>query len=201
MDQFSQSLSALLPRGYAWPRHPDSVLMRVMDGLSASHRELYEFTLSTVQQWLPQTTGTRLAEWESATGLPDLCFGFNQSLESRRSMLMERLRGVQGEYEDSCPGSPAAIASSIEAMGHSAAVVYNKPMRVGRSRVGGRLGALDGRLHVTVTLGTAALPFRVGRSRVGSPLVDLSDQGNLISCFLKRIVPARFEINLVFEGA
>lgn len=169
-----------------------------MDGVSASHRELYDFTHSTVRQWLPQSTGTRLAEWEAATGLPDMCFGFNQTVEDRQAMLLARLRGVQLEYEDSCPGAPGAIVAAIAALGYASTVSYNTPARVGKARVGGRLGALDGRLHITVTLGTPPEPFRVGASRVGAALVDRTDQGPLISCYLKRIVPARFEINLVF---
>jgi uncharacterized protein YmfQ (DUF2313 family) len=198
MDKFSQAFSALLPRGYAWPRDPDSVLMRMMDGVSASHRDLYEFTHSTAQQWLPQHTGTRLAEWEAATGLPDLCFGFSQTVESRQAMLLGRLRGVQLQYGDSCPGAPGAIVAAIAELGFASTVVYNKPARVGLGRVGTRLGALDGRLYITVTLGVPPAPFRVGLARVGTPLVDRTEQGPLISCYLKRIVPARFEINLNF---
>ena len=92
MDKFAQALQALLPTGFAWPRHPKSVLMRVLRGVAAAHAELYQFILATAAQWLPHRTTLRLREWEEACGLPDACFGPGQTEAERRAVLLARLR-------------------------------------------------------------------------------------------------------------
>jgi uncharacterized protein YmfQ (DUF2313 family) len=181
MDKFTQALSSLLPKGYAWPRQPNTVLMRTLEGIAGGHRELYEFTWATVQQWLPDMTSTRLAEWEEAAGLPDMCLGFDQTVQQRQSALVRRLRGVSLPYADSSPAAPGAIEAALAGLGYTAEVRYNFPFRVGVRRVGNRLGALDGRLWLFLTATASASDHTV------------------VSCYLKRIVPARFEINLIFE--
>jgi uncharacterized protein YmfQ (DUF2313 family) len=178
MDQFTQSFSALLPSGYAWPRQPDTVLMRTLQGMAANHLELYKFTLSTIQQWLPQAAATRMAEWEAATDLPDQCLGFNQTLAQRKTNLLAKLGGVQLPYADSSPAAPGVIAAALAKQGVRATVRYNKPMRVGQT-VGRQMGALSGKLYVCVTVGS-------GVNKV------------LIGCYLKRIVPSRFEVDILY---
>jgi uncharacterized protein YmfQ (DUF2313 family) len=196
MDKFWQALASLLPSGFAWPRDPNSTLMRVMRALAVSFHELHEFTRLTVGQWQPHQTITRLAEWEEATGLPDACFGTSQSEDPRRKMLLSRLRGPVLEYTDSSPASPGALVAICAWLGYEATVQYNTPFRCGVHRVGQRLGALDGKLYVTVTLQSTY--FRVGVSRVGDRLLQGLLNGGELACYLRRVVPARYQINVIF---
>lgn len=196
MDKFTQSLSHLLPVGFAWPRDEESVLMSTLHGVAGAFAELDEFITATVFQWQPLTTTLRLAEWEEATGLPDQCFGNDQSEALRRQLLLQRLRPVDLPYEDSSPAAPDVIASFCAAIGYAGVTVsYNWPFRVGR-RVGGRMGALNGVLNVNVP--TDSTPFRVGRNRVGDRLVHRVGVGPELECYLNRIVPARFQINVIY---
>lgn len=196
MDKFTQSLATLLPQGYAWPRDPNSVVMRVMTAKASAFRELHEFTNSTVYQWMPHATASRLSEWEAATGLPDKCFGNNQSADLRRKLLLSRIRGLDLPFENSSPASPGVIATICRDIGYDDVVVrYNTPMRVGQ-RVGRRLGRLNGNLWVFVPVASSL--FRCG-GRVGSRLVSRLGAGPELACYLNRIVPARFAINVVFQ--
>ena len=196
MEKFVQSLANLLPTGFAWPRGQASTLMRVIRGLAASFNEHHEAVSEIVRQWQPATTVNRLAEWEEATGLPDACFGTAQGVPLRRKLLLSRLRTVELFYEDSSPAAPGSIEAICAWLGYAATVRYNTPFRVGRNRVGDRLGALNGRLWVTVTLTT--VPFRVGVSRVGDRLRISALNGGEVACYLKRVAPARFEVNVIF---
>jgi uncharacterized protein YmfQ (DUF2313 family) len=196
MNKFWQALASLLPSGFAWPRDPNSTLMRVMRALAFSFNELHEFTRLTAFQWQPHQTVTRLAEWEECTGLPDACFGLNQDDSTRRKLLLSRLRGPVLTYTDSSPASPGALIAICAWMGYVASVAYNTPFRCGVSRVGQRLGALDGNLYVTVTLQSTY--FRVGASRVGDRLLQGQLNGGELVCYLKRVVPARYQINVIF---
>ena len=196
MEKFLQALACLLPTGFAWPRDPNSVLMKVVRGLAASFSEFHDFVAETVRQWQPATTVNRLAEWEEATGLPDTCFGLNQSEALRRKLLLARLQPIELYYDDSSPAAPESIVAICAWLGYVATVHYNTPFRVGRNRVGQRLGALNGRLWITVTLQTIA--FRVGVSRVGSRLREGTLNGGELACYLQRILPARYEVNVIF---
>jgi hypothetical protein len=81
-------------------------------------------------------------------------------------------------------------------MGYNVEVWYNTPFRVGRNRVGQRLGALDGILNVQVI--RVCEPFRVGEHRVGRRLVECTQDSQDLICYLKRIVPARYDIRTIF---
>lgn len=194
MEKFLQALSYLLPTGFAWPRDPDSTLMRVLRGIAGTFDELHQFTTATVAQWQPHTSVTRLAEWEEATGLPDTCFGPDQTEAQRRKMLLARLRGFQPYYPDSSPAAPGSIEAMCAAVGYTVSVFYNVPFRVGRNHVGDRLGALNGILYVRVSVGLE--PFRVGLNRVGDRLVRTEQDLTPLLCYLRRIVPARYAIDV-----
>ena len=116
-QRFAQALAYLLPPGAAWPRDPSSVWMRVIFGLAAALDELHRFTHQAVAQWQPHSTGTRLVEWEEATGLPDGCFGVTQTVEQRQARLLARLRGFQGAYPDSSPAALAGLEAFAAALG------------------------------------------------------------------------------------
>lgn len=195
-EGFVDSIAAHFPSGHAWPRSPSAVFMAVVRGIARNHAELQDFTMATVQQWQPYTTTLRLGEWEQACGLPDLCLGYGQTFQERRSMLLRTLAGPDLPYVDSSPAAIAVIESVCADIGFPATVRYNTPLRVGRDRIGSRLGALNGRLYVFVD---EVLPiFRVGR-RVGDRLVIGTNRANQLECHLRRIAPARFQINVIFN--
>lgn len=196
MQKFFQARCRLLPTGFAWPRDPLSTLMAVIRGIAGHWAEVHDTITETVRQWQPATTVNRLAEWEEATGLPDACFGLDQDMALRRRLLLSRLRGPTLPYIDSSPCSPGAIEAICASLGYTATVKYNTPFRVGVNRVGDRLGALKGRLWITVTLTTE--PFRVGVNRVGDRLRIGTLNGGELACYLRRIIPARFEVNVIF---
>lgn len=177
--QFGQSLAYLLPPGAAWPRDPGSVWMRLLMSLAASLDELHQFTHQAVAEWQPHSTHTRLAEWEAAVGLPENCFGAMQTQADRQARVLARLRGFAGVYPDSSPATLAGIVAFCAALGFAVSARYNTPFRVGRERVGSRLGANDGRLYLLV------------------PAARSADAASLV-CAIDRVVPARFALVLVF---
>lgn len=197
MDKYGQALQHLLPTGYAWPRDPDSVLMRLMGGLAAAFGDLEALTEAATVAWRPQATRTRLHEWESATGLPDACFGSIQTVDARRGRLLSRLRGPSGFFPDSSPASLRSIENMTANLGYPSVARYNTPFRCGRDRVGHRLGRLDGKLYVT--LQASSTLFRVSRSRAGDRLIDRPASAISLACYLQKYVPARFELNVIFE--
>lgn len=196
-QRFAQALQQLLPTGFAWPRSPRSVLARVLCGIAAAFDELHRFVLATARQWQPHNTTLRLREWEEACGLPDACLGPEQTEGDRRRALLARLRGVQLPYVDSSPAALGVIRGVCAELGYEVQrAAYNTPLRAGVGQVGQRLGQLDGRLYVTVN--TAARPMRAG-DPVGSRLIVGGRDLWPLYCYLRRVVPARYEI-IVLRG-
>ena len=195
LDKFSESLAGLLPQGHAWPRDPGSVLMAVIRSEAADLAQHTEDVHAMVRQWQPHTTVARLAEWESACGLPERCQAGDRTEAQRRQALLRTLRGPVLPLSDSSPAAPQVIADACADIGFEVDVTYNTPMRVGRS-VGSSLGALDGRLYVLVS--SRSEPMRAGIGRAGGRLVDRDLPPTDLTCFLERFVPARYSINPVF---
>lgn len=175
----TQSLSYLLPQGYAWPRDPSSVWMRLIDALATGLQAHDDWVAGTVARWQPHQT-TRLAEWEAACGLPDRCYGADTSDEARRAAVLVRLRGVTRLVEDGSTAAPAAIEALCLSVGALCTVVVNHPFRVGM-RAGGRLG-LNGKMHVHL--------LRHDAAQSSDALLAT------LACLLERVVPCRYAIDL-----
>ncbi len=193
---YRASLARLMPTGFAWPKSKGSAQYA---WLTAKARELSDFeqyVYKTVEQFYPPSTCTRFGEWLQATGLPDVCFP-NASQNLLRTQMLTRLRGLSGlAYDDSSPAAPEAIKALCSEIGYDVDVWYNTPFRVGRNVTGERLGALDGVLNIQVN--RVCEPFRVGKNRVGTRLEVCTQTALDLVCYLKRIVPARFQINTIF---
>ncbi len=197
MDQFVQALQHLLPQGYAWPRDRDSVLMRLLQGLAAALREVDGLTDQAMHDWLPNLTVHRLEEWEAAVGLPDACLLPLDATARRRALVLSKLQGVEGYYEDSSQASPWSLEALSASMGFPATVRYNTPFRVGRDRVGRRVGRLDGVMWIVLHVGD--MRFRVSRNRVGDRLLSRPPEASALACYLGHYAPARFELAVIFS--
>jgi len=197
MDKFQQALQHLLPTGYAWPRDPDSTLMRLLTGFASAFSELQAVVDQETQQWLPHLATRRLAEWEEATGLPSSCYANQPTVKQRRKLLLSRLRGASGFYVDSSPASTAAVEAICANMGLPASVHCHTRFRVGRDRVGRRVGEPDGKIYIV--LASPGEVFRVGRAHVADRLIDRPDVAAL-ACYLALYLPARFELQIIFPG-
>ena len=195
-NRYRSALSRLMPRGFAWPKRNGTAQDAWLQAQASELNAFENFTYRAIEQWWPHQTCTRVDEWAAATGLPDKCFP-NADEIALRGQMLGRLRGVSNlPYDDSSPASPAYLKALCATIGYNVEIWYNTPFRVGRNAVGDRLGALNGVLNVQVI--RICEPFRVGVSRVGSRLVECTQDSQDLICFLKRIVPARFEIRAIF---
>ena len=196
ITQYRSSLMRLMPTGFAWPKHKGTVQYAWIDAWASEFNYFENHAYNTFNQCLPDQTCNRLDEWLKATGLPDECFSGAKRSELRLQML-GRLRGLSGlKYADSSPASPSFIRHLCAEIGYDVEAWYNTPFRVGRNRVGDRLGALDGVLNIRIN--RVCTPFRVGVNRVGDRLVNCTQDSLDLICYLKRIIPARYSIRLFF---
>lgn len=69
-DDFRHALSALLPRGRAWPRDPDSTLQALLAGLAPAFHLSHSAAADLLVDAFPATAEQMLPEWEATLGLP-----------------------------------------------------------------------------------------------------------------------------------
>jgi uncharacterized protein YmfQ (DUF2313 family) len=91
-NDYAGALALLLPQGIAWPREPESVLMRVMRGLA----QIFGFVDARAADLLetesdPRKTIELLPDWERAWGLPDPCYRQAQTIDQRHALLMLKM--------------------------------------------------------------------------------------------------------------
>lgn len=91
-DDYAESFQALLPQGQAWPRHNESVLMRVVRGLCKIWGD-FEIRASLLLEIEsdPRKTIELLPDWERNWGLPDPCYEAPQTIPERQLALVMRM--------------------------------------------------------------------------------------------------------------
>lgn len=194
--RYRKSIERLMPRGFAWPKHGTSAQAAWIKAQAEDLNEFETFTYRTIEQWWPHQTCSRVLEWAKATGLPDKCFPDADEIGLRGQML-GRLRGVSNlPYDDSSPACPEYIKALCATIGYTVEVWYSWPFRFGRERFGDRFGLLNGVLNIQVV--RVCEPFRFGEHRFGRRFIECTQDSLDLICFLKRIVPARYQIRTIF---
>jgi uncharacterized protein YmfQ (DUF2313 family) len=199
-DDYTSALASLLPVGQAWPREPESVLMRAVRGLA----NIFGFVDSRAADLLeresdPRTTIDLMPEWERAFGLPDKCLAEPLTIGDRRAALLTRITMMGGQSREFF----IALAGAI---GYTIYITEYRPFMVGIDRVGDNrdfntgepdyfFGPPENRFYWTVHVGGARLTwFRVTASETGiDPHLRIGLATDL-ECLLRRYKPAHTEI-------
>lgn len=206
-DDYAEALAALLPTGPAWPRYPDSVLMRLVSGLA----QIWGLVDGRAADLLeresdPRTTLELLDDWERNWGLPDPCFAQGHTIGERQQILVEWMTLEGGQSRAFFIGMAARIGYAIR-------ITEYAPFMCGISECGDtrdafgdwrwQLGPPEIRFNWTVHVDTARLTwFRVGGGG-GELGVDHHLEIGLaldLECMLRRWKPAHTEVLMDYSG-
>jgi uncharacterized protein YmfQ (DUF2313 family) len=185
---FAAALHALLPRGLAWPREPETVQARVVAGLSAIVAALHARAGDLSEREAdPSQAFDLLPDWERAFGLPDPCVGEGQTMQDRRAALLARIASGGGQ-------SRAYFIAVAAALGYDVTIEEFRPFVAG-DRAGDPCRDSSWRFTWLVRAPAATVTvFRAGQSAAGEPL---RAWGNArLECVLGRLRPAHS--NLLF---
>jgi len=208
-DDYARAFLTLLPQGQAWPRHPESVLVRACNGLS----DYWGFVDGRAADLLetesdPRLTIELLPDWERNWGLPDPCFfGTQQTMADRRRILMLKMTLLGGQSRE-------FFVHIMSLLGYEITISEYAPYMTGISRVGDTsreeaeagghagnmrwyLGPEEMRFYWAIGVGQVNLTwFRTGPIG-GECGVDphlTIGLGGAVPCFLDRIKPAHTQI-------
>lgn len=129
-DDYGEALGSLLPQGPAWPRRRDSVVMRVVRGLSQIWG-LFETNAAKLLEIEtdPRITLDMLPDWERNFGLPDDCYAEPQSIGERQLALVTRMT-IEGAQ------SRAFFIEQALAIGYTITITEYRPFMCGIDRCG-----------------------------------------------------------------
>jgi uncharacterized protein YmfQ (DUF2313 family) len=163
-DDYAAAMANLLPRGRAWPRDPDTNLMRLMGALAPTYQRNGATAAALVADIFPRTTTALIPEWEETLGLPDPCSPLNPTTEQRRAAILAKFIASGGQ-------SAPYFISVAAALGYTITVTNYSPQTWA-------IGAGQ----------TTVSYFAVGQSTVGDPLASWGNA--ILECRLKQIKPA-----------
>lgn len=185
---YTQALTALLPRGRVWPKDPASVQSGLMSGLAPTFQRLDARAQTLLVDAFPATTTELLPEWESSLGLPDPCDGPGQTVDQRRAQVLNKFVSAGGQ-------SVPYFLGVLARLGYpTASIKQYAPFRIGIDVVGAPLYDLPWIYHWTINLPTLSVfPFLIGISTIPGPLFAISDQA--VFCVIDDLKPAHTTVD------
>ncbi|VWB75918.1 tail protein [Burkholderia lata] len=189
---FASALSALMPRGLAWPRDPSSVMGQSIAALApvwARHVAANNYLLVDA---FPSTAVELLPEWESTLGLPDPCAGESPSLAQRQAQVVARFTNGGG-------ASVSYFVGYAKNLGFDVTISEFTPFRVGQHAAGDSVG-VEGWAHTwrINAPSTTINFFRAGRSSAGEPLESWGNA--VLFCEMNALKPAHTLILVANPG-
>jgi uncharacterized protein YmfQ (DUF2313 family) len=128
-EDMTQVLADLLPPGIAWPREPDSALMRTMAGLAEEFARVLARDCDLLTESYPGTATETITDWERICGLPDECNGPLETLQERRAAVLAKLAMRGGQSREYYIEGAAALGFEI-------AIKEFRPLIVDEGRAG-----------------------------------------------------------------
>jgi uncharacterized protein YmfQ (DUF2313 family) len=213
-DDYTVPFAALLPRGAAWPREPDTVLMSLIGGLAQIWGQPVDARAADLleRESDPRATIELLSDWERNWGLPDPCFGDQVSIAERQTMLVMKMTMLGGQ-------SRAFFYSIAAQLGYTITISEFAPFMAGVSQCGDtsnlqrlrgdysvghmrwEIGPPEIRFYWTVHVGAVRLTwFRCGSGQCGiDPMVRIGLATDL-ECLMRRYAPAQTQVIFDYSG-
>lgn len=191
-EQYLHAFLALLPRGRAWPKEPDSNLTKTIAALMPTYELNGQRAADLVQDIFPASTAELLSEWEATVGLPDPCQGVSPTLEARRNQVVARFTNTGGQ-------SVGHLVKFAADLGYPITITEYAPSRAGLMRAGEELIGQDATFAMKATAPLNNMRyFHAGNASAGEAL---STWGNaVLECELNSIKPAHTTINFTYSS-
>jgi uncharacterized protein YmfQ (DUF2313 family) len=162
-------LGDLLPRGAAWPRDPETVLMRFFGAAADEWARIHGRDCALIAEAYPCGSHELLAEWERVLGLPDACLEDLAATEAmRQAAVCAKLGEVGGQ-------SISYFVTLAARWGFTVSITDGPPLAPH---------------HWTITVSSKPVAHvTVGCWRIGEPRCTLLEQ-EVLECIIRRAAPA-----------
>lgn len=100
IEHYQHALLALLPKGVAWTKDPDSQLGKLMAGIAEEFTRIDQRAVEILNESLPSQAIETFEEWEAEYGLPDPCSGIDPTFQERLIALIQTYKMRGGQSRD-----------------------------------------------------------------------------------------------------
>jgi uncharacterized protein YmfQ (DUF2313 family) len=182
-DEWTRMLLDLLPVGWAWPREPETTLMRFWSAVAIEPTRIQARDCDLLAESYPCGAVELLPEWEAAVGLPNECTELIQWTLAERQALVCAWLAMQG-------GQSIAYFTALAALfGYTITIdEHIPPARAGAAQAG---CATAGSCPFWWTVAVDDVPRttpRAGCTRAGEP--PCGSGASIIECLLRLFAPA-----------
>jgi len=180
-SDYQNAMLALMPRGRAWSKDPDSVQSIVFSALSRVYERSTSDAINLLTDAFPVSAVSMLPEWEATLGLPDICDGIDPAYQARQSHVVAKFAGTGGQ-------SIPYLSGYASKLGYTVTTTEFSPFRFGRS-FGQLLNGDDWAyaLQINAPLFSEQI-FSLGSSGFGEPFASWSNA--TLECVMREIAPA-----------
>lgn len=198
--EYGVELVMHLPPGRAWPREPDSVLVRFLYGVAEPLAEVDQRAADLlVREAYPGLAYELLADWERVCGLPDPCVPVPLTLEERRNAVVQKLAARGGQ-------SRAYFLGIAEALGYEGVSITEfSPFVFGISGFGDAFwtfGSPTIRFYWRVNVPGPRLTWlRFGLGMFGRDPHCRILRAEDLECIFDRLKPAHTDVIFNYSGA
>lgn len=193
-EDYLRLVQDLLPRGFAWPRARDSVLMRFWAVAATEYARIHGRDCDLLsRESFPCSAVEMLAEWERALGLPDPCLPEPGTLQERQNAVCRKLTMLGG-------ASRAYFIALAATVGYAITIEEFREFRAGISSAGDLLSNGDW-VHtwrVNAVEGVIGY-FSAGINSAGDPLAWWGNEA--LECLLNQVKPARTILLFAYHPA
>ena len=209
-ESYVEQLRALFPRGRVWPEARGPVWTQLLRALAEELRRVDGRFADLLNEADPRTAFEALEDYERVLGLPDACFGFGQSIEDRRRLVVAILLLEGGQ-------TPAYFKAMAALFGQEITeIIEGFPAVAGVMRSGDNLNKRWLKFHAGskagTLLGSAGAPFawwikakadrasifRAGSSKSGDSLLGFGN--TTLECLIGRFKPAHTKAHFIYNA-
>ncbi|ELQ7224701.1 YmfQ family protein [Escherichia coli] len=189
-NDYASALSALLPRGRAWPRASDTVQAAVLRALGSSYQRSDNDADNLIKGAFPATATSMLSEWESTLGLPDDCaIGEIGGISDRQRSVVSKLISNGGLNRDYYIRVAAAL-------GYTITITQFRPAMSGMSVCGDALNGDEWPFTWRINAPETTIKYTLaGSSYCSDPLASWGNKQ--LECAINKIAPSH--LNLIFS--
>lgn len=185
-EQYAQAFIQLMPLGLLFSTDEESVTYKLILAICANYEIFDLFTDNFMREVYPDTTYELLTDWETEFGLPDECSQADDTIETRRKLLLAKYNALGGQT--------AAYYIMLAAyLGYTITITEFDQFRTNINRINDVLYGEDWQWVWQVNCAQdTGVYFQTNLSTTNEPLIDYGD--DRLICFMEKYKPAHTEV-------
>lgn len=190
VDDYTNSISALMPPGRAWTRLSSSVQQAVIRALARSYERSDTEGQNIITGAFPATATMMLSEWESTLGLPNDCsIGEIDGISDRQRAVVSKFISTGGLNRD-------YYIKMAAALGYTITITQFRPAMCGMSACGDALNGDEWPFTWRINAPQETIRYAVaGGAYCGDSLASWGNKQ--LECAINKISPSH--LNVIFN--